>query len=329
MTSPSTADIRARCAAIERASRAWLADPHLSDDAVRSTADVLGCAPSAVRRQLERILLVAASRRADVLTTELVTITEHSQLGDPAVVLHLASGGVPGLLIESMLPVVALGVRSQARPSRGDVLTASWLDAVQRLEPELADIIELVEQIDWQSPDAAIVWGEDQTIELVRRRLRRGATVVGFGTRTSLALIDGQATASQLKRWIPELADDVSRFSGNGCMSPLEWLIVDPAESTLAQVESMTEEMPLRSLLSITACSADELLRVLHSHPIQLQTVVVAAEGACAVVCGEAAAAAGAFRMCAPGQAHDADPLAAHEGMSPLAWMIASAPQRV
>lgn len=188
--------------------------------AVAAVSAAFGYATTDVERQLEHVI---ARCRASVMR-ELLD-REASALADlPARVLVLTSGGVPGLVLESIASALAVGAVAVVRPSRDE-------HVLDHLFGELPDdVLARIEIVDgdvpWTSVDAAIVHGSDETIALVRSKLRPAAAarVAAYGSRQGVAVVTLGGVAANAT-YARRIADDVLTFRQRGCMSP-SWLFV-------------------------------------------------------------------------------------------------------
>lgn len=185
-----------------------------------------GYATADVVAQLEHVV---ARCRADVLR-ELVRREVPSDAERPATVLVLASGGVPGLVLEGIASALALGARALVRASRDECVLGPLLDDLAERAPDVRDRIEVIDAerdgVPWDAADSAIVFGTDETIALVRGNLdpRAAHRVAGYGSRQGIAVVTHDATRAD-PSWARRIADDVLTFRQRGCMSP-SWLFI-------------------------------------------------------------------------------------------------------
>jgi hypothetical protein len=142
----------------------------------------------------------------------------------PREIVVLAAGGVPGLAVEALVAPLSLGARVQVRPSQRDHTLVPWLRLLERTAPRLRARIEVVDEPRWTRADAAIVYGSDATVELVRSHLPTGH-VAAYGAREAVAVVTADTHLSAVA---DALADDVLTFAQSGCMSP-RWLLLPGA----------------------------------------------------------------------------------------------------
>jgi len=102
------------------------------------------------------------------------------------------------------------------------VVTRPFLAFLAAHAPDLAAQVELVDDVRWETPDAAIVYGSDETIDLVSHRTGE-IPIAGYGTRSGIAVVAGPADEAVWDR----LAGDVVPFRQRGCMSPSALFVVD------------------------------------------------------------------------------------------------------
>lgn len=230
---------------------AW-ADSDAFGRAVAETVARHSYAAEEVQAQLRHVVLRSRGRTMRlVLDDELGAGADLSVA--PSTVLVLASGGVPGLVIEGIAAAVAIGATALVRPSRDECVLPHLLTFVGEREPQLARFVELVGQgdddgdgasdIPWARSQAAIVFGSDETIALVRDRLEPAAAarVAAYGSRQGIAVLAPGADVDP--SWATRLADDVLTFRQRGCMSP-SWLFVIGSDEEAARLqESIGREL--------------------------------------------------------------------------------------
>jgi len=135
----------------------------------------------------------------------------------PATILHIVSGNTPHAALQTMLRGLLLGSHNLVKfPARGlgDLERFS-----ERLPRELADKLECAREIQpgWKErADAWVVFGDDDTLETLRRECSAGRIFDGHGQRVSYAVVFEDATFESCTG----VARDVSLFEQQGCMSP-------------------------------------------------------------------------------------------------------------
>ncbi len=106
----------------------------------------------------------------------------------PPVILHVVSGNTPHAGLQSLLRGLLLGSHNLCKLPAGNLVPElATFRAV--LPPELAASVELSETLPdaWlERADAAVVFGSDETVELLRRRSPPGRTFLAHGHRVSL-----------------------------------------------------------------------------------------------------------------------------------------------
>jgi hypothetical protein len=233
--------------ALDRALVAW---PD-SDGFARAVSEIVarhGYASDDVDEQLRHVALRCRGRTMRlVLDAELGADADLSDA--PSTVLVLASGRMPGLAIEGIASAIAIGAAALVRPSRDECVLHHFLALLRTLEPELALRIEVVaagsSDVPWDRAEAAIVFGTDETIALVRDRLDDASArrVAAYGSRQAIAVVAPGADIDP--SWASRLADDVLAFRQAGCMCP-SWLFVVGSDEQAAPLqESVGRELAL------------------------------------------------------------------------------------
>jgi hypothetical protein len=274
-----------RCAAIERLVQEWCARPEAFEHAVTETVAATGLRSETVATQLARIVEhLSAATMLDLLDAE---IGDHRMLDGwvdvhgrpsralaPRRTLHLVSGAVPGLAIESALWGMAIGGLHLVKPSHDDASIEDFLEFARQQEPELASHLDLVDEIVWTHYDAAVVYGSDRTIELVRRHLGQTAAVAAFGARDGLAVVTS-AGMNAIPDWAAQVAQDVARFDAAGCMTPRRLVVVGTMDDALrAQqlLDAAIEEHRDRTFARRTAIRRDIDARMLAAVAVRTGT---------------------------------------------------------
>jgi hypothetical protein len=311
-------ELEHRAQMIEAVCGAWR-DPSCAErlSAIASRAND-GMDAENVAAQLNRITSWKHQLLIELVEAELGT--DLALVMAPQRILHLASGSVPGLGIDSLIPTLMLGCHQLIKTSERDRELAGFVAVLRNTAPELGKLVTLTESIDWSAPDAAVVWGTNATIALVRHKLGQTAPIAAYGERTSLAVIHGPdlADAKLFDQTISGLQRDVSMFNGEGCMTPQELILVGelPPSVSAEQLEEIAGIKPK------VAANVDELAETLSEFGTELQTVVI---GAAPDTCDDLAIVAircGATRVCLPGQAHSPSLLAPHDGRGRLRDLV-------
>lgn len=214
--------------------------------AVVETVARTGYARIDVETQLERVI--------DRCRAPVMRLVRAEELGTgelpenrPRTVLVLASGGVPGLVLEGIAAAFAVGARALVRPSRDETIIHHLLAGIRVWQPQLAPGIEVVgiggTQPPWSRADAAVVFGSDETVALVRDRLRPQAAsrVAAYGSRQGIAVL--APGADEDTSWSERLADDILTFRQRGCMSPSWVYVVGSPEQAAPLVERLGRDL--------------------------------------------------------------------------------------
>jgi hypothetical protein len=234
--------------ALERVLTSWPETESFAH-AVAETASRHGYATSDVEAQLRHVALRCRGRTMRlVLERELGERPDLS--GAPATVLVLAAGRVPGLALEGIAAALAIGATALVRPSRDETVLHHLLGGLRVWEPGLMAKVEVVgvggSEPPWGRAQAAIVFGSDETIAMVRDKLSPAAAgrVAGYGSRQGIAVVGAGADVDP--SWARRLADDVLTFRQAGCMSP-SWLFLvgdagDSARETVGRELALARE---------------------------------------------------------------------------------------
>lgn len=356
------AHVRRRLRTIDAALHGWRPGTPEFDAAVAETVSRHGYAPVDVERQL----LHVAHRRctgaalADALGQE--TAGEPVRGRAPREVLQLVAATVPGLAMESLLVAYTLGARSQIRPAREETVLAHFLAHASGLAPALVGSVELVPELRWATADAAIVYGSDETVALVRSRLGEDCPLASYGSREGISVVTPDADAE----WAGLVADDVMCFGQRGCMSPSHLFVLGAEADARFRSSQLREALIARRAAHMAASSNqaldlaeraaqdDETLaaiaggaEVIHVPPARLtvhrardahdlgsavarlggrlQTAVLACAAQDRSHLTAALLQAGCSRVCLPGEAHLPPADWPHDGIGRFAPLLAPA----
>lgn len=236
MTAPSPADLASELARHGSALRgldrdrlltAWdqtvesFRDPgsaerrRLADPLARAT----GLSPPGLDAALEAVL---GGARREVAATTFAAAQDFSAPLDPALVI--LSGNLPALVVQTLLPALALGRPALFKAPRQEPhFTAAFLASLIRRLPVLG---QATASAVWQGGDPEIeaplfervgrilIYGDEAATADVARRAP-GKTHV-YGPKTSLAIID---EASPKEATIRGLGRDIALFDQRGCLS--------------------------------------------------------------------------------------------------------------
>jgi hypothetical protein len=171
--------------------------------------------------------------------------------GEPAgPVLVILASNLPALAVQPLLPALALRRPVLLKsPSAEPLFAPTFLDALVRREPRLAGAVAAVA---WPGGDArlegpvldgvetVIAYGDSTALVDLERRAR--GKVIGYGPRTSLAVIGAEA---DLDRAAEGLASDIALFDQRGCLSVAAVYlagVAGDAEALAGRLESALRE---------------------------------------------------------------------------------------
>jgi hypothetical protein len=217
--------------------------------AVRDTVETHPYAEADVRAQLQRIVRPEPEALRRLASSELAGCD--GTVVVPNEILHLVAATVPGLVVESLLTGLYLGAHNQIRGSRRETVLDPFLDYLREAAPEHADQVRVVVDIDWRAPDAAIVYGSDDAVEMVRQRLDE--PVAGYGSREGIAVV----TPNAQDGWERLLARDIVMFAQRGCMSPSHvWLARGADAGQLAALAAAIRDALPNHITDVGAAAA-------------------------------------------------------------------------
>lgn len=163
-------------------------------------------------------------------------------------VLVMLASNLPALAVQPLLPALALrrpvvlksptaephfapafvGALARREPALGEAVAArTWRGGDRKLE---APLLETASRI--------LAYGEAETLEDLARRAP--GKVVGFGPKTSLAVVD---RAAEPARHAPGIARDVALFDQRGCLSVAALYVEGGAPEARAWAEALARAL--------------------------------------------------------------------------------------
>lgn len=218
---------------------------------------------------LERISLIAtasqrfpelgafanASALADLLVSELgsqVALDECINRGRsgafsraiaPKRILHVIAGNTAQAGLQSLIRGLILGSHNLCKlPSSGLPRLEEWISG---LPLQLAERIQTSRNLpgDWlETADAVIVFGTDETVELLRQKTSANQIFAGYGNKWSGAIVFEDPAFES----VPLLARDVCLYDQMGCLSPQIVFVHDCVDPRLyaAKLNAAIESEP-------------------------------------------------------------------------------------
>jgi hypothetical protein len=140
-------------------------------------------------------------------------------------VLVVLASNLPALAVQPLLPALALRRPVLLKsPTAEPLFAPAFLAALAKREPRLAGAVSAVTwpggERDLEAPvlagvETVIAYGEQDSLDDLERRAP-GGVVVGYGPKTSLAVLGGDADPREAAEGI---ARDVALFDQRGCLS--------------------------------------------------------------------------------------------------------------
>ncbi|MDX1996207.1 MAG: aldehyde dehydrogenase family protein [Thermoanaerobaculia bacterium] len=188
----------------------------------------------------------------------------------PEPVLVVLAGNLPALVVQPLLPIVALGRPAILKPASSEpVFTPAFVEVLARHDPSLGELLsvaawrggdEVVEAEVLSRVGTVLAYGnEEATTSLARRA--PGRTVV-YGPKTSVGIVT--ADAEDLAAVAAGLARDVALFDQRGCLSVstvfVEQVVAAPLAVALARaLDELAVRWPLGRLEPATRAAIHSL----------------------------------------------------------------------
>jgi hypothetical protein len=159
----------------------------------------------------------------------------------PRIIIHFLAGNVPAPGIVSLCCGLLLRAANIVKlSSRDPVFPALFVESLREVDPDLA---ELIAPLDWARTDTAvteaaladtaavIAYGDDHTINALRRLSPPGIPFLGYGHKVSFGVIAKDAlTAANLPALCEAAAFDASVYDQQGCLSPHVFFVEERGE---------------------------------------------------------------------------------------------------
>ncbi|TVP54924.1 MAG: hypothetical protein EA351_12095 [Gemmatimonadales bacterium] len=153
---------------------------------------------------------------------------------------HIASGSVPGVGATSMLRSLLVKTPLLLKPGRGDrTLPQLLARAIGEADRELAAALEVIywpggaggaleeAALDWA--ERVVVYGGNDTVAEIHRRVRPGIPVVAYPHRVSVGMVGRTALVEHGDVLADSAAGAAAYFDQRGCVSPhMIWVEGDP-----------------------------------------------------------------------------------------------------
>ncbi|XJZ28838.1 acyl-CoA reductase [Bacillota bacterium Lsc_1132] len=206
----------------------------------------------------------------------------------PRAIFHVFSGNVPGVQIWSLimgllLKAANLGKSSTAEP----LLPVLFAQSLAEVDPQLAETIAVLpwkggmrelEQAAVDSAEAVIVYGSNKAVEAVRQLVPLTKKFLTYGHKISLAIIGKEAlTPDHFYETIHKLAEDVSIYDQQSCLSPQSILVEDGGTISPKQFAQMlAAELDRYAKKRPRAAITDEEAMSIHNMRNQAELEAVA-----------------------------------------------------
>lgn len=185
----------------------------------------------------------------------------------PNVITHIWAGNVPGIPIWSLIAGLLVKAGNIGKVSSAEPLFAGlFAQALAEIDGEMAKCFAIVwwrggdeakEKVIGEQADIVVGYGNNSSLESLRRRLPIRTRFIAYGHKVSFGVISRHSLqADKVKRLAADLAYDVMRFDQNGCYSPQTFFIQaggktspqDFAEMLAGELLQLENRYPRREL---------------------------------------------------------------------------------
>ncbi|MEO6053251.1 MAG: acyl-CoA reductase [Chthoniobacterales bacterium] len=187
----------------------------------------------------------------------------HARAFGPDVILHIVSGNTPHAALQSLIRGLLLKSRNLVKIPRAGLPEVE--EFCSKLPEELRARVQIASELSeaWiQQANAVIVFGSDETIHAIRKKVPASIPFFAHGNRLSFGIVfDDPSFAS-----VANAAKDASLYDQQGCLSPHIFYIKEnkPGDARLyaanlaAQMETFQKQHPRGDL------SVNEAAQIFH-----------------------------------------------------------------
>jgi hypothetical protein len=149
----------------------------------------------------------------------------------PKILTHVWAGNVPGLPLWSLVAGLLVKAGNIGKIPTAEPMFASWFSQLfAEVAPELADCLAIVwwqggnegiETAVLNESDLVLGYGQNESLEAIKRRLPVTKRFLAFGHKVSFAMVSAEAlNASKASTTAQLVAYDVARYDQQGCYAP-------------------------------------------------------------------------------------------------------------
>jgi len=218
---------------------------------------------------------------------------ESRALGKELIINVFGSGGVPGLQVMGIVNGILMKSAVFSKPDSGEpVLPSIFSRAIADVDPKIADAIALFswkggdpELVDLESyvfserkeNEAVVVFGSDETINNVKKKVNPECTFIAYPPRTGLIMVAGEKlTKNNVRNLAERIAWDICMHDQKACFSPQyiyleEGTEVSPeefAEILSKEMDKIGEKFPVGELTDYAKTRINERKRTYELQEI-------------------------------------------------------------
>ncbi len=234
-----------RIQALGRAAQIWL-NP---EDPLRAeTMQALQLSTGLSRRLIEQALVNAFEELTELALRRFVEMSGLRPTTEARRVLHILPANVFTSWVPGAVLTLLLGHRCRLKPSALEpVFAQSWKKSIERVDPDLADRIEIVawDESRLAEMTAVVAYGRDETLAQIREKLPAHIPLIGYGHKISVAIIWKEALAGPHRSMLFDQArKDIEPFQLQGCLSPQVLYVEGGSEADWQALRSQVPVMP-------------------------------------------------------------------------------------
>ncbi len=143
------------------------------------------------------------------------------------IVFHILSGNLPNPGVVSIVIGLLAGARNIVKPAAYDPMPRLFVESLVETMNGRGSVRITNNREAYRTADIVVAYGTNETLSVIRKTLRPGQKLLGFGHRVSIGIIAASRNPRIASR---DAAVSASMWDQQGCMSPQAFYVAGYAE---------------------------------------------------------------------------------------------------